>query len=181
MQWNRSGAIGIAKMSCTTCHGNGTRLIRHGREAACNCAFRAAFRACLNRFRECNARGAHTSTVSLELSPGPKGRCTYSRKGEEFMADFCLVSRRVLDDFDHKVFRYHYLLGADWKLCCRQLRIDRGTFFHTIYRIEQQLGRTFAELKPYPLYPLDEYFGGTVHKGSGQFEDVTSFPLPRSA
>jgi hypothetical protein len=97
------------------------------------------------------------------------------------MADFCLVSRRVLDDFDHKVFRYHYLLGADWKLCCRQLRIDRGTFFHTIYRIEQQLGRTFAELKPYPLYPLDEYFGGTVHKGSGQFEDVTSFPLPRSA
>lgn len=97
------------------------------------------------------------------------------------MADFCLVSRRVLDDFDHKVFRYHFLLGADWRLCCRQLQIDRGTFFHTIYRIEQQLGRTFAELKPYPLYPLDEYFGGMVHKSGGQFDDVKSIPLPLSA
>jgi hypothetical protein len=97
------------------------------------------------------------------------------------MADFCLVSRRVLDEFAYKVFRYHFLLGADWKLCCRQLRIDRGTFFHTIYRIEQQLGRTFADLKPYPLYPLDEYFGGTVAKSAGQFDDLTSFPLPLSA
>jgi hypothetical protein len=97
------------------------------------------------------------------------------------MADFCLVSRRTLNDFDHKVFRYHYLLGADWKLCCRQLQIDRGTFFHTIYNIEQQLGRTFAELKPYPLYPLDEYFGGMVHKSGGQFDCETTFSLPKSA
>ena len=181
MQWNRSGAIGIAKMSCTYCHGNGTRLVRHGREVACNCAYRAAFRACLNRFRECNAHGAHASTVSLELCQGPKGRCTYSRKSEEYMADFCLVSRRVLDEFAYKVFRYHYLLGADWKLCCRQFGIDRGTFFHTIYKIEQQLGRTFAELKPYPLYPLDEYFGGAGHTSEGQFEDLDLFPLPLSA
>jgi hypothetical protein len=97
------------------------------------------------------------------------------------MADFCLVSRRVLDEFTYKVFRYHFLLGADWKLCCRQLQIDRGTFFHTIYRIEQQLGRTFAELKPYPLFPLDEYFGGMVHKSSRQVEDLATFTLPLSA
>jgi hypothetical protein len=181
MQWNRSGAIGIAKMSCTFCQGNGTRLIRHGREVACNCAFRAAFRACFNRFRECSAHGAHASTVSLELMPGRKGRCTYSRKSEEYMADFCLVSRRVLSEFDHKVFRYHFLLGADWKLCCRQLQIDRGTFFHTIYRIEEQLGRTFAELQPYPLYPLDEYFGSMVHKSGRQFDNLRSMPLPLSA
>jgi hypothetical protein len=97
------------------------------------------------------------------------------------MADFCLVSRRVLDDFAHRIFRYHFILGADWKLCCRQLQIDRGTFFHTVYRIEEQLGRTFAELRPYPLYPLDEYFGGMVHKTGGQFEHETAFPLQRSA
>jgi hypothetical protein len=97
------------------------------------------------------------------------------------MADFCLVSRRVLDEFCYKVFKYHFLLGADWKLCCRQLQIDRGTFFHTVYRIEQKLGRTFAELQPYPLYPLDEYFGGMVRKNGAQFEDSISFPLPRSA
>lgn len=97
------------------------------------------------------------------------------------MADFCLVSRRVLDDFDHKVFRFHFVLGADWRLCCRQMRIDRGTFFHTIYNIEQQLGRSFAELKPYPLYPLAEYFGGSIHKSGGRFDNGSSIPLRLSA
>jgi hypothetical protein len=80
------------------------------------------------------------------------------------MADFCLVSRRALDDFEHRIFRYHHLLGADWRLCCRQLHMDRGDFFHAVYRIEQKLGRVFAELEPYSLYPLREYFNGVVRK-----------------
>ena len=164
MQWNRSNSIGIAKNSCAYCSGNGTRLVRNGKEVPCNCVFRSVFRACYGRFRECVAKGAHTSTVTLELCRGREGRCTYSRKREEYMADFCLVSRRMLDDSDYKIFRFHFLLGADWKLCCRQLKVDRGNFFHTIYRIEQQLGRAFAELKPYALFPLDEYFGGTVRR-----------------
>ena len=60
------------------------------------------------------------------------------------------------------MFRYHYLLGADWRLCCRQLAMDKGLFFHAVYRIEQKLGRIFRELEPYPLYPLDEYFNGVT-------------------
>ena len=44
-----------------------------------------------------------------------------------------------------------------------RLKIDRGLFFHAVYRIEQTLGRTFRELQPYGLYPLDEYFSGTVN------------------
>jgi hypothetical protein len=43
------------------------------------------------------------------------------------------------------------------------------------------LGRTFAELQPYPLYPLDDYFGGTVQRTGGQFGTVKSIPLPLSA
>jgi hypothetical protein len=42
--------------------------------------------------------------------------------------------------------------------------MDRGTFFHSIYRIEQRLGRVFAELEPYALYPVSEYFGGLIRK-----------------
>jgi hypothetical protein len=38
--------------------------------------------------------------------------------------------------------------------------MDRGNFFHSVYRIEQKLGRMFRELKPYPLFPLDDYFHG---------------------
>ena len=76
------------------------------------------------------------------------------------MADFWLVSHRHLEDSEKPVFRYHFLLGADWKLCCRHLKIDRGTYFHHIYNIESRLGRIFAELAPYPLYPVAEYFSG---------------------
>jgi len=88
----------------------------------------------------------------------------YSRKTEDYMADFTLISRRTLEDEDYKLFRYHFLLGADWRLCCRFLKMDRGNFFHTVYRIEQKLGRAFREVEPYGLYPLDEYFGGRVNE-----------------
>jgi hypothetical protein len=76
------------------------------------------------------------------------------------MADFVIVSRRTLEDLDYGLFRSHFLLGADFKLCCRQYHIDRGTFFHHIYTIQERLGRVFAELAPYPLYPVAEYFSG---------------------
>jgi hypothetical protein len=102
--------------------------------------------------------------VSLEFSSGRNSRRVYSRKSEEYMADFCLVSRRVLEEEEHRIFRYHFLLGADWKLCCRRLNMDRGNFFHAVYRIEQKLGRTFAELEPYPLYPLRDYFSGVIRR-----------------
>ena len=102
------------------------------------------------------------SRVQLEFCRGKDSRVAYGRKTEEFMADFCLVSRRALSPFEYDVFRFHFLLGAEWKLCCWRLHIDRGTFFHTVYRIEQKLGRVFRELEPYSLFPLDEYFGGTM-------------------
>ena len=60
------------------------------------------------------------------------------------------------------MFRFHDLLGADWKLCARRLGIGRGEFYHAAYRIEQKLGRAFRELDPYPLFPLRSYFGGEV-------------------
>ena len=40
--------------------------------------------------------------------------------------------------------------------------MDRGAFFHAVYKIEERLGRTFAELRPYPLFPLHEYFSATT-------------------
>jgi hypothetical protein len=76
------------------------------------------------------------------------------------MADFYLVSQRTLEDDEKPIFRYHFLLGADWKACCQRLRIDRGAYFHLVYGMENRLGRVFAELAPYPLYPVAEYFSG---------------------
>jgi hypothetical protein len=100
------------------------------------------------------------SKISLEPSLGRQRPGTWGRKDEEYIADFCLVARRTLNEEEHRLFRFHFLLGADWKLCSRRLGLDRGNFFHAVYRMEQKLGRVFRELEPYPLFPLDEYFHG---------------------
>ena len=163
LEWNRSETIALAKSTCTHCRGLGLRQGRKGKKYPCNCVFRAIFRACYTRFRDCVEQERYLSTISLDwCADGSGGKRFYGRKLEEYMADFCLVSRRTLIEPDYKIFRYHYVLGADWKLCCRRLGMDRGNFFHSLYRIEQKLGRTFRELRPYPLFPLDEYFHGTV-------------------
>lgn len=164
MEWNRSETIALAKLSCTHCHGDGLRRGRRGKVNPCNCVFRAIFRACYARFRYCATKEKYMSKVTLELCRGKDRRMTWVRRDEDYVADFCLISKRTLDDFEHKVFRFHFLLGADWKLCCRQMKIDRGTFFHAVYRVQQKLGRVFRELEPYSLYPLDEYFGGRILK-----------------
>jgi hypothetical protein len=115
----------------------------------------------------------------LEKVGGNARREIWGRKDEEFIADFCLVSKRVLEEDEYKIFRFHYLMGADWRLCCRRLKVDKGAFFHSIYRIEQKLGRVFRELQPYPFFPLDEYFGGSV-RGSlpAEYENLVSMPIP---
>ena len=40
-----------------------------------------------------------------------------------------------------------------------QLKMERGRFFHAVYRIQEKLGKVFSELEPFALYPVDEYFG----------------------
>jgi hypothetical protein len=44
--------------------------------------------------------------------------------------------------------------------------VDKGNFFHSVYRIQQKLGRAYRELEPYPLYPLSDYFGSSMRDAS---------------
>jgi hypothetical protein len=164
MQWNRSITIGLAKNSCKFCQGHGMRVQYKIKQSPCSCVFRSVFRVCLRRFRECALSESYASTVSWDYYAAG-GRRVVSRKKEEFMADFCLIAKRTLTDLESRVFRYYFLLGADWKLCVRQMKIDRGLFFHTVYRVEEKLGRAFVETEPYALYPLDEYFGPPIRRG----------------
>jgi hypothetical protein len=160
MDWTRSETLALAIHNCTQCHGSGLRFNKKGATSPCNCVLRAIFRICMDRFVRCVTQERHLSRVSLEPHMGRSRPSTWGRKDEEYIADFCLISRRILNDFEHRLFRYHFLLGADWRLCSRRLGIDRGNFFHAVYRIEQKLGRVFREMEPYPLFPLDEYFNG---------------------
>jgi hypothetical protein len=167
MEWTRSETLALAMHNCTQCHGSGLRLGRKGALAPCNCVLRSIFRICYRQFISCVTQERELSVISLEPHTGPTRSYTWGRKDEEYIADFCLVSRRTLDDLEHRVFRYHFILGADWRLCSRKLGIERGSFFHALYRIEQKLGRTFRELEPYPLFPLDEYYFGPSRTNAG--------------
>lgn len=182
MNWTRSETLALAQQSCVYCLGMGLRAGRGGTSTPCNCVFRAIFRACYARFRICTSKEKYLSRVCLEADPGRQRKSVWGLKNEEYIADFCLISRRTLNDYEYRIFKFHFLLGADWKLCCRKLEIDRGTFFHDVYRIQQKLGRAFRETLPYPLFPCDEYFGGTTRDVSAP--DKT-FPIesepPREA
>jgi hypothetical protein len=160
MEWTRSETLALAAPSCNICHGLGLRSGRNQNLQPCNCVFRAIFRACFARFRDCSTREKYISKATLDPVPGKDRRGAWGRKDEEYLADFCLVSRRSLTEQEHRIFKYHFLLGGDWKVCCQKLHMDRGNFFHAVYRIEQRLGRIFRELEPYSLFPLDDYFHG---------------------
>ena len=173
MEWTRSETLALAAPACNICLGLGLRIGRYGATHPCNCVLRAIFRACYDRFRECANREKYMSHVTLDPLPGKDRKGAWGRKDEEFSADFCLVSKRTLSEGEYLVFKYHFLLGADWSMCCARLAMDRGNFCHTVYRIEQKLGRVFRELEPYSLFPVDDYFHGpTKHVTSCLKEPV---------
>lgn len=118
---------------------------------------------CFDRFQKCVHKEKHRCRVTGEIY-GSNGvrRIVWGRKDEEYIADFHLITKRHLNELEWQIFNYHFLLGADWKLCCSKLKIDKGNFFHAVYRIQHRLGRVFREIEPYPLFPLDEYFRGTT-------------------
>jgi hypothetical protein len=165
--WDRSETLALALSGCTRCHGLGLVQGKRGRSSPCNCVLRAVFRACYARFRHCVMKEKYVSRASMQFVAGPQRRLTWGRKDEEYLADFYLVSKRYLTEAEFRLFKYHFLYGADWKLCCRKLKMDRGNFFHAVYRIQQNLGRVFRELEPYGLYPLDEYFHSTYRRTGG--------------
>jgi hypothetical protein len=178
--WSNSEAIGLAKESCAHCLGIGLRRDGRFENMPCSCVLRRIFRSCYAKFRYCATREKPIGQVRLEAVKGTEGNFSFGMKEEEYMADFCLVSKRALEPLEYDIFRCHFLLGADWRLCCRRLKLDRGTFFHHLYRIEQKLGRVYRELQPHALFPLDEYFGGKSRKELpySYRQAVIAMPLP---
>lgn len=135
--------------------------LRQGRSTSpCDCVLRSIFRICYERFREYASSESRITSVSLEIHSGPNRRGTWGRKEEEYVSDFLLIAKRTLTEEEYRLFRYHFLLGADFRLCIRKLGGDRGSFFNSVYRVQKKLGRVFAELEPYGLFPLSDYFYG---------------------
>jgi hypothetical protein len=166
----RSDYMALALTGCVTCNGTGLRD-----QKPCNCVLRSIFRIVLHKVHEC-AAGGHLRPILFDSAHGPQNRQGNARVYEDFSADVYNMAKRILTEPNEwDVFRFHYLQGADYKLCCRRLRIDRGTFYHRCYAVEQKLGNAFATTVPYPLYPVDEYFRRTTRP-----VDIRPLPLPRA-
>jgi hypothetical protein len=86
----------------------------------------------------------------------------YGRRGEEFRADMLLLARRSLREQDLWLFEGHYLAGWPWRPCSQALGLSRQAFFREIYILAERMGRLMAELQPYPLWPIHEYFAAGV-------------------
>lgn len=158
MKWSRSDTLALAQHNCVLCWGVGLRPNETSlRSEPCYCVLREIFRACLRRFRSATSSYS-ISRATLGQNEGPKHLAGWGRKNEEFAADFDLVAHRTLSARHYEIFKLHFLLGGDYRVCCARLNMDRGTFFHEVYRVQAALGRACAETEPYPLFPVDEYF-----------------------
>ena len=163
MDWTRSNTLGLSKNHCGICRGVGLRRREHwGTLNPCNCVLRAIFSACYHRFLICDRQEKFVSKVWLtrNSSSARKASFAFARIDEDYVCDFYLVSKRELREEPGlwALFSAHFLLGCNWRESCRALKLNRGEYFHAVYRIEQRLGRAFRELEPYALFPLDEYF-----------------------
>lgn len=154
--WDYSDTIGAARASCTWCGGLG----RTDGGNVCNCVLREAFRACRAKYRWIR-NTPRCAGVTLEHLPrglhgGP--RFYYSRADEEFAAAFGIAGMRALggDERLRGVFRLHVLEEREWTGCVKRLRIDRGSFWHYVYRVQELAGRSYRDEG---LYPLSAYFG----------------------
>lgn len=168
LKWRRSEALALASAQCIKCQGVGLIPLKDRTRVEigmrpCYCVLRQIFRLCYERFQEASfSIGVRPATPErLERGRGSGNKFVWGRKNEEYVADFILAAKRSLEAREYKCFTLHFILRGDWRICCKKMAIDRGNFFHMVYRVEEKLGRAFRELEPYSLFPLDEYFGGT--------------------
>lgn len=157
--WTHDKVFALAWMKCVKCRGVGL-TIRKTRMQPCGCVTRRAFNTCLGKYHRIQATQDRLRGTTPVLNPGGRDlRFTWSRKSEEFCADFFLLSKRALNSVEWGIFELFMLQGHNWRYCTAKLKMQRGPFFHAVYKIREILGRAFMETRPYPLFPLDQYFG----------------------
>lgn len=147
---NRGVAIANAAAKCTHCGGEGS-LRRRG---YCGCVLRAVFRICWDQYKYSAENGISLNRCCvMEISRG--GKILTGLPHAEFVADFERAVARALTPARRKLFELHFAGGLAWYDCLAKLRLDRGQFFHEVYRVEEAIGAECLK----GLYPLDQYFG----------------------
>jgi hypothetical protein len=130
------GEIGLANAACKSCGGYGRRTsgTKHSRGGICNCVLRAIFRTVFRRWQRAGCQSKPSFRAILL-------RC-----------DFELAAARSLKASDLSIFKLHFVAGGDWRSCCKALHLDRGDFFHAVYRVEETTGRALLARGIFPLF-----------------------------
>ncbi len=139
----RVGAV-LSDAHCSTCHGAGVQGGNH--RGLCHCVRRRIFRTCYQHYR---SRGLRFWSVLYRI-------------------DFELAAERKFPADEVRAF-FRWAEGADWRTCAPMLDMDRGQFFHFVYRTEEVLG---AELLRRGLYPPAEYRLPTAHQAKREPGDA---------
>ena len=99
MEWTRSETLALAMHQCTQCHGSGLRLGRKSVLGTLQLRVARQFSASVMSASSTARRRRGTSARSRWSPGGPAEPFTWGRKDEEYIADFCLVSRREFRRF----------------------------------------------------------------------------------
>lgn len=158
--WTRADVLGLARQGCTNCQGRGWFVKTPG--YACHCVTRAIFHQLMAEWHKIK-NAEHLAQFRVEQI-GQRGGKTvrrggWSMKRPEFVADLEILAKRVLAPTDFRVWRLYHCYGAQYREACALLDMDKGTFFHAVYRVENQVGRAAREVRPYALFPIADYYG----------------------
>jgi hypothetical protein len=163
--------LALSNSFCRRCGGLGVVRVR-SRHRTCACVFRAAFRECLASYHHCTASMGSGGGVQYERVGHAQGRCAIiaSFKRAEYAADFVLLARRALADrpIEWAVFEAYHVAELEWMDAIPRVNqtlhlarpLNRGNFFHAVYRTEEIIGSTLLRTQPYSLYPPRAYFAG---------------------
>ena len=143
--WPRGLLLSLATLDCERCHGVGMtpRIC-----TVCKCVLRAVFHRVFNHYSEIQEQ--HQAQALLV--------CRSGQPEIEYMADVEHIARRHLTPGRWHLFREHILRRREWSEVAPEIGLDRGNFYHEVYRVEEILGKAFFETRPYGLFPPGSYF-----------------------
>lgn len=162
----------LAAANCAFCAGHGVVRARQGKHRVCACVFREVFRRCLGRYRFTVQNTAAGTCLSFSGERVSNGSVVFGQKQLEFCIDFELTAKQILTAAEWRLFQLHILGRLDWRRCALRLHMDKGTFFHHIYRIQNAVG---LGLLINQVFPTRQYFDGrsaawqTAGSGSTKF------------
>ncbi len=138
----------LASEKCPQCEGSGVRCtLKRLKSHICPCVYRSIARRCAVRWQ------------IIQMAPETKPRqlrCRYDMPRAEWAADFWMTTRAAVDGTHWLIWRNIRLYNERVDVVQRELRMDRGTFFHALYRAEQVIGHALLWRG---LWPAGRYHG----------------------